>query len=720
MLAALITLSPLLAGMDRRATLRLCSASDRRITGLGGIAWEPAATTAPALGMQFWNGDFDQANSAGRAQFDINIEQVRKRFPEVLDAVWPGAQVEIMLGRVGDAWPWTTHFVGRVTAYNSNAYPALSITAEVDLEPFNVDVLNKTYAGTSDAEGGPDIKGRVKPLALGRPLNVEPVLINAVDSVYQFSAYGPIEAVTTLYERASAFPAASGNYASYAALVAADIDPGHWATCLAEGLIRLGAPAYGVITGDIRGHAIGGVAPRGAGALVAVIADIAGVSSGLLGKTTLAALDAEGATNSDIMIVDQVKFVDAARRLILPCNWQVVVSNLGVLMAMKPSFNFEDLVPIHAQGRSTPLVVGEVAESAVSVPYSKSTMAYARCWRVHSLDEIASAAPLVDRGTYDASVVYREGNIVSMPGGSRWLFIATTPQAGVTPGTNFAVWALLQSGATYADGTPIDDLQPDEGGAQITRNIALSESTVLVTVDAAGAPIGGQLPRTVQATFSEANYDVTLATSWAIFPAPGITASIDDTPGSMTRGRVTITGMTAAGSITVTATRGNVVATASIAVVAKGVLSDLNQADTGNLTDNAATVIASFFKSFTTTVGAAGTWMPVDDGSDAATVTVATGSKNVQQIFIDAYMGVRRAGSSNDIIEYRVRRDDGVILPQVWDVEATNDKAIMAFAFLDANPSENVTHTYALQMKSDDASTPIYEVFLKALLGKTG
>lgn len=442
MLACLVTLSPLLSGSDRRAPMHLCSVADRRVTALGGTRWEPCITQAPAIAMQFWNGDFEQGTEAGKTDFTFNLEQARKTYPEIMNAVWMGAVVEVTIGRVGTPWPWKTRFRGRVTAYAGAAYPEMKISADVDIEPFQVDVLPKTYAGTTGAEGGSDLKDKVKPLAIGRPRNVEPVLINTVDSVYQFSAYGPIEAVEVLYERASAFPASSGDFATYAALVAADIDPGHWATCLAEGLIRLGAPAAGVITGDIRGHAVSGVAPRGAGALVKVLASISGVDTGLLANDRLAALDAEGATFSDVMVTEQTSFLEAARRLILPCNWQVVVSNLGVLVPMKPVFSQDVSMVLHAQGRREPLVSAPV-EEAVSVPYKKTTMAAERNWRTQTFDEIATSAELIDRGAYDAATVYREGNIVSMPDGSKWEFISTTPQAGVTPGSDPSVWAFM-------------------------------------------------------------------------------------------------------------------------------------------------------------------------------------------------------------------------------------------------------------------------------------
>lgn len=464
MLACLIAIEPLHVDSGERFVVRLSSANDRAVCGHGNNRWEPAITKAPAFGMQFWNGDFETGTDAGRITFAFNLAQALKSHPLLRKAVWKGSRVEAMVGRVGAPWPWKTRFKGRVTTEGDNEWPTLQITAQVDVEPFNEDLLTKTYAGTGDGEGGEDLKDQVKPLALGWPRNVEPVLINAVDSVYQFSAYGAIEAVETLYERASAFPASSGDYADYAALVAADIDPGHWATCLAEGLIRLGAPAYGVITGDIKGHAVDGTAVRGAGALVKAMADIAGIGADLIDTEALDRLDAEGATNSDVVVTQQVKFLESARRTVLPCNWQVVVSNIGVLTVMKPRFATSPAFVLHAQGKQTPLVKA-VTEKATSFPYKKTVMAGARCWRVHSFDEIAFEAELIDRGDYDAATIYREGNIVTMPGGSRWLYVSETPQAGVTPGTDALVWEPLQVAATYSDGTPIDDLQPAEIGA---------------------------------------------------------------------------------------------------------------------------------------------------------------------------------------------------------------------------------------------------------------
>lgn len=242
-LVCLVTVQPIDPNTLARVTLRACNTNDRRVTGLGGDVWEPALSSDTVLGSSIWNGDFTDAVDPATATITLSMTTLTKTYPAASSAIYMGAPVEIFAETAGTAWPWTRRFKGRVKSY-SRAKQSFTITAEIDQEPFSAKVLSATYAGTGGIEGGGDIKGKVKPLAIGWPKNVEPVLINAVDSVYQFSAYGAIEAVTALYERGSSFGAATADYADYAALVAATIAPGKWATCLAQGLVRLGAPIF--------------------------------------------------------------------------------------------------------------------------------------------------------------------------------------------------------------------------------------------------------------------------------------------------------------------------------------------------------------------------------------------------------------------------------------------------------------------------------------------
>lgn len=445
----LAELAPLNPAGGTRVTLRACNAQDRRITALNDQRWWPAISSSPTFAIQLFDGDFTSAVVPGSASFVLQMDPLAKQDPAARGYLWQGADVTFYSGNAGDAWPWTTRFVGVITRYEAQG-DTLRVTAEVKTSTFEKDVLSSTYAGTTGIEGGADLKGKPKPWLLGRCFNVEPILINSVDSVFQVSAYGPIEAVNALYERGASFGASIGDYANYAALVAATIPAGRWATCLASGLIRLGAPPYGVITADVDGDKFGGTWRRRTGEIITRIATGAGISSGDLDATSLTALDTALSTLPNvgrigIYLTEQITVLELARDLALPCNAQAGVSWTGKLFVVRVSTSSPTFT-LDAQGRQLPAVSRSI-ESDVSPPYKRIVMGAARSWRVHSFDEIAFDAELVERGQYDAATVYRNGNIVSLASGARYLYINDTPSSGNMP-PNPTYWAAYGTGPT--------------------------------------------------------------------------------------------------------------------------------------------------------------------------------------------------------------------------------------------------------------------------------
>lgn len=437
-----------------RVTLRAASAQDRAITALGGQRWWPAISDMPSLGIRLFDGNFSSEVDPGGMAMTVLADKLTRIDPNALRYLWAGARVTLYAGESGDAWPWEIVFKGLVDRFEAEG-SRLKLTASVDTEPFEKDALTLAYAGTTGLEGDANIKNRVKPWVFGRALNVEPVLLSAVDSVFQFSAYGPIEAVTALYERASDFGPSIGDYADYAALVAATIPAGRWATCLAQGLVRLGAPPYGVITGDVDGDKPGGVWIRKTGEIISRIAANAGVAADLIDDASLDALDAAVPYPINLVLTEQASVLDVARRLALPCNAQAGVSWLGKLFAVRVAVG-TPAITLHAQGRRKPRVTSSV-EADVRPPYWRLEMGAQRAWRVHSFDEIATSAQLIDRGRYDEAETYREGNIVDLANGSRWVYVSTTPTAGNAPDEEGSVyWQSISPGYTAASSLQIE------------------------------------------------------------------------------------------------------------------------------------------------------------------------------------------------------------------------------------------------------------------------
>ena len=399
-IATLVKVSPMDTATGSRVDIYLSNMGDAdmgaRVNGLGGNVWVPALTTSPVLSMRTWNGDFTAAVEPGEARLAFTLGPVKRRVPAVETLYWAGAPIEVYAEEVGTAWPWTARFVGNVRDY-AGSKRKWTLTAAVDERKFARNVLTATYAGTGGIEGGDSLKGKVKPLVLGWATNVEPVLIDAVNNVYQFSGYGAIEGVTTLYERGSAFPASSGDYANYTALVAATIPNGGWATSLAYGLIRLGAPQYGVITGDVKGHKVGASTPRLPGAIISALASIAGVSTGDLNTTSLTAFDTGVPYPINLFLSDQVEFADMAREIALSCNWVAGISLKGKFFTAPVSLTPSAAITLNAQGAAKPQVL-DTNEKSVSLPYWKTVLGAQRVWRVHSADEIAFTEELAVTG----------------------------------------------------------------------------------------------------------------------------------------------------------------------------------------------------------------------------------------------------------------------------------------------------------------------------------
>lgn len=435
----LVEIAPLDPADGTRKTIRATNVNDHRVTGLNSLIWRPAISENARLSIRLFKGDFDGSAAPAGGNISLRLDQLVPQQADVRRFVWPGSTVKIWSGRAGDTWPWDQVFEGIIGGNPRAERNGITLPLEVNAEPFNADILTEKYAGTGDEEGGADLKDKPKPWLLGRCFNVEPVLINATDSVFQFSAYGAIEAVTKLYERGSDFGASYGDYANYAALVAADIPAGRWGTCLAEGMVRLGAPPVGVITGDVDGDKYGGTWRRKTGEIITRVATNAGAGS-LLDATSLSNLDTSVAAVATVnqgrigvYLTDQETLLEFASRLASPCNAQAGISLLGQLFVSRVAIDTATIT-LDAQQRQMPRVTKSI-EIGTRPPFSKIEMGYARSWRVHSTDEIAYYADLVDRGRYDNTAFYREGNMVDLEDGSRWVYINPVPASGNPPPT---------------------------------------------------------------------------------------------------------------------------------------------------------------------------------------------------------------------------------------------------------------------------------------------
>lgn len=599
MYAILAHARPLDRATGQRVDVYVSSAPGAAYSGLGGFEWEPAFAPGgrPSGTIELMSLDLAQGVQTASGSMTLALSQIRN--VPAAELHWTDAPITIYRAD-GAAWPAPIEMEGFVRD------PAIDLTAdtlrlgvEVDTKQLETDLLTQSFDGDGAAGGDPEKFGVLKPFGAGACLNIEPVLYDSLRNIFMLDGYGNLLSVEWVGEGLSSLGAPVADYSSYANLAAAidagAVPPGRWATSIAAGSFGLGAPPEGVITA----HATFKNGMTGQ-LISALLTKHARMAADRIAADTLAALDADVPFPIAYWTAEQVEVKDLVERLAVACNATPLITFQNQFAVARP-FGGKALGMLRRQGFNEPAVTAWGAGDAL-VPYWRVRLRTARPIRVMSLSEVNYVDDLIPRGLYSPDATYREGHYVYLKNQSQWLYRNTVPSKGHAPpdGTDGDQWwKLLSPGPdasdlTYQDGTPIEDLQPDEAGAQISRNITLSESTRGFTLTKTGALAPGQMPYTFRATMTAANYDVTRSADWSITYGPTITATIDNTPGSPTKGQVTIQNVTGPGTINVHGISGGVANTEPFTITTKGALADASEVNTGDIAIGAVTNSATF------------------------------------------------------------------------------------------------------------------------------
>lgn len=203
-----------------------------------------------------------------------------------------GRPITIRLGRNGDALascPVLYTGRGEATYWTESRF---SIVLRDPQIAFDKPIQSAFYLGDgSTYEGGADLEGFPKPIALGQPRNVTPVKVDGTTAnlIYQFHD-GRAKAVDAVYVNGVAWI----NDGDTANLPAWTPIAGRFKTDLDRGMFRLGSQPNGLVTADVQGdNACPDVTfPQRAADLVRRIAkQRAGLTAGEIDATALATLN---------------------------------------------------------------------------------------------------------------------------------------------------------------------------------------------------------------------------------------------------------------------------------------------------------------------------------------------------------------------------------------------------------------------------------------------
>lgn len=476
--------------LGARETIRLGSASNGLTTGLAGYDWETGPfARRPRLSMEFLDDELSGRLMTGRGDLGLNVSQIKgSASPKALR--WIGAPITVWSGDGPEFSDMKVEFVGTVrNGTPDRETEALTISFEVDRTRVDVPLLNLEYTGGGGSSGDVELRGQLKPAGFGTVRNLPPIMINVVNNVFQFDGYANAVSVQGVFEDLADMGASVGDYANYAALVAAAIPNGRWATCLAEGLIRLGAPPTGKITMD----ATFGSGQPGSMCL-RWLQTHAGLAGGLIRTSDFNALTSAvqallgGVPSMGYWTQSADNVLDLVQKMCASCN-AVPLLMLDGTIGVSRIFGGAQALELRRQNGDPMVTAWQTMDSPV--PWWRMKMAAARVYYVNSPNEIDFEDDIIDLGDYDNTYTYRIGNVIRNPvDGIRYLYINATPSSGHAP-PNVTYWDVYEDRAQgriwppspTPPATPKDsDLWPDTSTTPPTLRRYLLSTTSWIVV----------------------------------------------------------------------------------------------------------------------------------------------------------------------------------------------------------------------------------------------
>lgn len=422
-------------------TVRMCSAvASPELCLTNNQAWLPVVSSAPTITRTL---DIENPNG----EISIDYGQIGLRInPLFNNEIWSsyvfdGAAAKIWLGVPGAAFgTFVQIFDGQSGPLVRNSKGEAAIVLRGPETALSKEALTSVYAGTGSAEGPSTLTNTPKPRALGFCENIDAILLDPINQVYQYDGYGATQDVNALYENAINLGASTATATTYAGLVALTLKPGQWAKAPAVGMFRLGAEPSGKVTADVSGALDGSTFVQGAAAVSAYLMKQAGISAGLISASSVTAFDAV-VRQPSFYAKSQTTFGDIIRKLVSDA-FGYFFFNPATQRWTFGRINYSKAATTLKNDRSSlPLVKHEtISQDIAQAPIYGVRVGGRRCWSVHSEGEISPVATINDRGAYDANTVYQDGDLVSYLGGSYRYYFAT-PAFNVIP-TNASYWVV--------------------------------------------------------------------------------------------------------------------------------------------------------------------------------------------------------------------------------------------------------------------------------------
>lgn len=196
-----------------------------------------------------------------------------------------GRQARILIGRETDPRSSFGVLFTGVTSVADVNEDAMQLRLSDGVVKLRRKLANEAvYAGSGALEGGTDLKGKNKPVALGYCKNVPAPLVDSAKLIYQVSD-GSIQDVPAVYDRGVALTKGA-DYADVADMNATAPAAGLYRVLKGSGYFRLGATPAGTVTADVEGENTGSFRSVTADIVLRVLSARAGLNSSEIDSTS--------------------------------------------------------------------------------------------------------------------------------------------------------------------------------------------------------------------------------------------------------------------------------------------------------------------------------------------------------------------------------------------------------------------------------------------------
>lgn len=476
MIPVLALVQPYSPADAARIDVRVGSGAEPSALGLGGVQWEPAINRRPRIAQDLMSVDLDGSFKLATADLGIDLKQLIG-IPSTKALIWVGAPITIWRVTTLDDAAKVVEFSGVVkSAPPDTEANTITLNCEVNKKQLERGILTGEFSGGGGIGGDAGKRGTLKPAGWGICENLEPVWFDETNNIGMLDGYLNMLSAQGLYEGRSSMGASVGDYASYAALLAAittgAIPPGRWGTSITDGLVGLGAPPVGVITCDAT---FGTNRP---GALMQSWMSRIAVPGGSIEASAFSALDTAVARDVRYHTREQQNVDELIERLAKSCNTTPLVLSSGLISVTRAPVG-SSIATIRRDAQTQPAPTAWRTLDPID-PVYKIIFRSQQPGRVFSMDEVNYVDDIVDRGLYDGGTTYRQGNLVWMVDGSQWLYINPTPSAGNSPpstGTSDSFWQQTVPPTTIAAGAGAFTLVPDGTGNIVVTPTSIRKAT---------------------------------------------------------------------------------------------------------------------------------------------------------------------------------------------------------------------------------------------------